>query len=412
MTNFVLISPNYPESYWMFARGLKKYGATVLAIVDQPYDSLKPELKEYCDEIYVVKSFYNYDDMVRACGYFTFKYGKIDWIESNNEAWMDLDARLRDDFHVTTGFDHATIREFQSKAAMKKYYQKAGLPTARYTLVESLEQAQAFAREVGYPLVMKPDHGVGASSTYEIESDRELAKIYQLTKQYQMILEEYVEGDVFTIDGIADENGIIRYINSLEYVGNCMDSVVYQLSIGCYTAFQVKQEYRDLAQRVIRAFGIKNRFFHGEYFRLTADKEGLGKKGDVIGLEMNFRPPGGFSPDLMNYAGSLDVYQLWAEVLLTQNASYSKLHRFSAGFAGRRFKLNYRYSLEEIESMFSDEIIDTIYLPPAFASAMGDVAVLALFTSKKQRSRFFDAAMETIDVCQDEERSDVSDRKI
>ena len=77
--NFVFISPNYPENYWMFCRGLKKYGATVLAIVDQPYNSLSEELKKYCDEIYVVDTYYNYDAMLRAVAYFTFKYGKIDW---------------------------------------------------------------------------------------------------------------------------------------------------------------------------------------------------------------------------------------------------------------------------------------------------------------------------------------------
>lgn len=60
--NFVVISPNYPESYWMFCRGLKENGAKVLAIVDTPYNQLKQELKEYCDEIYVVKSFHDYDE--------------------------------------------------------------------------------------------------------------------------------------------------------------------------------------------------------------------------------------------------------------------------------------------------------------------------------------------------------------
>ena len=63
--NFVVISPNYPESYWMFCRGLKENGAKVLAIVDTPYNQLKQELKEYCDEIYVVKSFHDYDEMVK-----------------------------------------------------------------------------------------------------------------------------------------------------------------------------------------------------------------------------------------------------------------------------------------------------------------------------------------------------------
>ncbi len=154
--NFIFISPNYPESYWMFCRGLKKYGARVLAIVDTPYDSLKQELKQYVDECYVVSSFHNYDEMVRAVGYFTFKYGKIDWIESNNEAWLSLDARLRDDFNVKTGFTSEKIDEFQSKSAMKKYYEKAGLAVARYCLPHSYEEAKAFAHEVGYPLVLKP----------------------------------------------------------------------------------------------------------------------------------------------------------------------------------------------------------------------------------------------------------------
>lgn len=392
--NFVFISPNYPESYWMFCRGLKKYGAKVLAIIDTPYDSLKPELIENTDECYYVPSFNEYDQMLRAVAYFTFKYGKIDWIESNNEAWLTLDAKLRDDFNVKSGFDFSTIDEYQSKAAMKKYYAKAGIPTARYTLVDSLENALSFAKETGYPLVLKPDHGVGASFTYTINCDEELEKYYKQTVEYQMILEEYVEGDVFTLDGICDENGDIKYLNSLEYVGNCMDSVLYQQSIGCYTTFEISDEYRDIAQRTIHAFQLKNRFFHCEFFRLGKDKEGLGKKGHVIGLEVNFRPPGGFSPDLMNYAGSLDVYQLWAEVLMTQNATYSKLKRKSAGFAGRRNSINYKYSVKEIEEMFADEFINTTYLPAAYAATMGDVTITAKFDTKERRNEFFEKAFE------------------
>ncbi|MEI3148241.1 MAG: hypothetical protein V8T10_10110 [Merdibacter sp.] len=69
----------------MFCRGLKRHGATVLAIVDCPYDSLRRELREYIDDCYVVSSMENYDEMVRAMGYFTYRYGKIDWVESNNE---------------------------------------------------------------------------------------------------------------------------------------------------------------------------------------------------------------------------------------------------------------------------------------------------------------------------------------
>ncbi|MFQ7537546.1 MAG: hypothetical protein ACLRL6_09515 [Clostridium sp.] len=39
-----------------------------------------------------------------AVAWFTYKHGKIDWIESNNEYWLRQDAALRRDFHVETGF--------------------------------------------------------------------------------------------------------------------------------------------------------------------------------------------------------------------------------------------------------------------------------------------------------------------
>ena len=69
----------------------------------------------------------NYDEMLRAMGFFTFKYGKIDWVESNNEYWLEQDARLRTDFNITTGIKSAEIEKFKRKSVMKTYYQKAGI---------------------------------------------------------------------------------------------------------------------------------------------------------------------------------------------------------------------------------------------------------------------------------------------
>lgn len=392
--NFVYVSPNYPENYWMFCRGLKKYGAKVLAIVDTPYDALKPELKQNVDECYVVSSFHNYDEMLKAVAYFTFKYGKIDWIESNNEAWLSLDAKLRDDFNVKTGFSHDKINELQSKSAMKKYYEEAGLPVAPYTLATDLNTALEFAKKVGYPLVLKPDHGVGASFTYEINSDEELKEKMEQTKDFVMILEKYIPGEVFTMDGICDNDGKIRFLCSMEYVGNCMDSVNNQDSIGSYYCLDVPEKYHEIAQKVVDAFGLKNRFFHGEYFRLTEDVEHVGKKGTIAGLEVNFRPPGGFAPDLMNYSNDIDVYDLWAQILLTQNAEVHDLYRYSAGFAGRRSSINYKYTANDIQNMFKDEILHTQYLPPAFAATMGDETIQARFKSKNRRQEFFEKSFE------------------
>ena len=391
MENFIFISPNYPESYWMFCRGLKRAGARVLAIIDTDYDQLHSELKANIDDVYRVSSFHNYDEVYKAVACFAAKYGKPNWIESNNEAWLALDARLRDDFNVKSGFSEARIHEFQSKSAMKDYYRKAGLAVADYLLPQTEEQAVDFGRKHGFNLVLKPDHGVGASFTYHIRSENDLRHFWKEASKLgePMILEQYVDGEVTTLDGLADGEGKIRFLCGMDYVSNCMDSVQNHDSIGTYYNFSIDDKHAAIAQRVVDSFGIRNRFFHGEYFRLKSDVEGLGKKGDYIALEMNFRPPGGFCPDLINYSYDQDIYSLWADLLLNQKCPDLPSAPWSAGFVGRRTGVDYQNSIEKLMHKYSHELLGVEMLPPAFASAMGDVTIKARFSTPQRRDEFF-----------------------
>lgn len=150
--NFVFVSPQFPTSYWNFCNRLKQRGVTVLGLSDAPYDSLPEQVKNSLTEYYRVDSMEDYDQMVRALGYFTHQYGKIDWLESNNEYWLTQDARLRTDFNITTGMKSDQVANVRRKSAMKAFYKKAGVPTARYHMVSSLEEGLAFAEKVGYPV--------------------------------------------------------------------------------------------------------------------------------------------------------------------------------------------------------------------------------------------------------------------
>ena len=117
--NFVFISPHFPHTYWNFCQRLRQDGVTVLGIADASYESLPRELKESLTEYYRVGSLEDYDEVYRAMAYFAFQYGRIDWIESNNEYWLDQDARLRTDFNVTTGIQANRIRSIKEKSEMK-----------------------------------------------------------------------------------------------------------------------------------------------------------------------------------------------------------------------------------------------------------------------------------------------------
>lgn len=192
--NFVFISPGFPKTYYQFCEQLQNKGVNVLAIGDTPYDYLSNEVKASVHEYYYVHSMEDYDQMVRAVGYFTFKYGKIDWLESNNEYWIEQDARLRTDFNITTGFKNDIIENVKRKSLMKAYYKEAGIPTARYHLMDTLENALKFVEEVGYPLIIKPDNGMGAQDTHKINNQKELEAFYALEHQTQYIIEEFIEG--------------------------------------------------------------------------------------------------------------------------------------------------------------------------------------------------------------------------
>ncbi|MFQ8583845.1 MAG: ATP-grasp domain-containing protein, partial [Holdemania massiliensis] len=305
MINFVLISPHFPSNYWLFARALKNRGVRVLGIVDTPQSSLPSSLREVLDDVYCVYSMTDRDQMIRACGYFTWKYGKLDWIESNNEYWLNLDAELRKLFHVTTGMFPAQLNVCQHKSLMKAKYAEAGVPTARWLISEDPEAIRQFAQQVHYSMVAKPDRGVGASDTMRIHNAEELETMLK-TMHSGMIVEEFVQGTVCTFDGIINNQGKVVFATSHVYLGSVMDSVNEKQPIGCYSLKNVQEDLRSAGERTLQAFGVRDRFFHLEFFRLDCDQEGLGHKGDIIGLEVNMRPPGGFLPDMIDYANDID----------------------------------------------------------------------------------------------------------
>ena len=78
-----------------------------------PRNALPALLKSALTEYYRVDNMENYDDeMLRAMGFFHFqKYGKDRLGESNNEYWLEQDARLRTDFNITTGIKSAEIEK-------------------------------------------------------------------------------------------------------------------------------------------------------------------------------------------------------------------------------------------------------------------------------------------------------------
>ena len=387
--NFIFLSPNFPKTYYHFTASLKNNGVTTLGIGDCPYEELSQECRDSLVEYYKVSSLENYDEVYRACAFFAFKYGKIDWLESNNEYWLLRDAQLRTDFHVTTGLRNDHIDEIKYKSRMKEYYAKAGIPTARYHLVSTLEEGLEFIAQVGYPVVVKPDNGVGANATYKLKNEEDTKNFYANLPEVQYIMEEFINGTIVSYDGICDSNRDIIFETSHYFPDPVMDVVNDQLDLWYYSRKQIPEDLKDAGRRTIKAFACNSRFFHCEFFVLNEDKEGLGKKGDIFGLEVNMRPPGGYSPDMMNYANDINVYQIWANMVCYDQGYFDPEQRpYCCVFASKRRGCNHLHSNEDIFATYGQNILMYEEMPAALSGAMGDFAFIARFPTEEEAIAF------------------------
>lgn len=378
--NFVFISPNFPRTYWNFCRGLKQNGIRVLGIGDAPYDELDPQLKVNLEEYYKVSSLENEDEVYRACAYFIFRYGRIDWIESNNEYWLMQDAKLRTDFNVTSGVRQDEIGFIKYKSQMKALYEQAGIRTARWHLVTDLPAAEAFIESVGYPVVVKPDNGVGANATWKLNDAEELKAFCAELPAVPYIMEEYVPGSIESYDGIVGRQRKIIYETSHVFPTGIMDIVNQEEDLYYYSVQQIPDDLKEAGRRTVAAFPTQSRFFHCEFFRLSQAKPGLGEKGDLIGLEVNMRPPGGYTPDMMNYAGDLDVYKIWANMIAYDRGYFDPEHRpYTCVYTGRRDHYHYVHSLAEIAQRYGGAIVMKERMPAVLAPAMGNEMITARF---------------------------------
>lgn len=389
--NFVFLSPNFPKTYYNFTKCLRNNGVTTLGIGDEPYDQLSQELKDSLVEYYKVNNLEDYDEVYRAFAFFSFKYGKIDWLESNNEYWLLRDAQLRTDFNITTGLRNDNISGIKYKSKMKAFYEKAGVKTARYHLVTTVEEGLKFVEEVGYPVIVKPDNGVGAAATYKLNNEEELREFYYFYPSVQYIMEEFINGTIVSYDGICDSNRDIIFETSHYFGDPVMDVVNDHLDLWYYSRKEIPEDLKDAGRRTIKAFESESRFFHCEFFVLNEDKEGLGKKGEIFGLEVNMRPPGGYTPDMMNYANDIDVYQIWANMVCYDQGYFDPNQRpYSCVYASRRRGAEYLHTKEDILERYGQNIITYEEMPEVLAGAMGDFAYTARFTTEEEVLRFVD----------------------
>jgi hypothetical protein len=381
--NYVSFSPHFPPNYIPFCIHLRKLGVNVLGLADAPFHELRPDLKAALTEYFRVSNPHNYDEMLRALGYFTHRYGKIDRFESHNEYWLESDAHLRTDFNIP-GFHTADLARIKRKSEMKKMFHKARIKTARGQIANTLAEAQAFIEEVSYPMVVKPDIGVGAQKTYKLSTPTELAAFYASKPPVDYIIEEFIAGTIETFDGLTDQNGQVVFCSSLHFEEGVMDLVNQNLDFWYYTRRVIPKDLEAAGRRLAAVYTMRERFFHFEFFRTP--------QGKLVGLEVNMRPPGGLTTDMFNFANDINVYQEYANLVVNNRFDATVTRPYFCGYIGRRVNppdsgrvnphdsgrvnRSYLHPHNEVLAAFPRLLVHHEAISGVFTSAIGDYGYL------------------------------------
>lgn len=361
--NIVFLSPHFPPNFKYFCIRLREAGAQVFGIADAEFGSLERELRDNLTYYYKVEDMQNWDQLCGAMHFFQERYGKIDRIESMNEYWLGYEAGLRSDFDIW-GMKREEIDRVKHKSLMKQTFVKAGLKPARGRVCKTPEEVFAFIGEAGYPVVAKPDVGVGAATTYKLTNDEETERYLNEKPQCDYILEEYLEGLVVTFDGLVDAEGVPIFLSSLRYSQGVMDVVNYDTDIYYYTVRHIEPPLLEAGLATLKAFNVRERFFHFEFFMMD--------DGSVRPMEVNMRPPGGFTLEMMNYANDFDCFRIWAELVVQGRKPRFKEHPYFVNYVGRKDWIHYALPYERVFGEFGNMIVMDGRMPDVFSRALGN----------------------------------------
>ena len=362
--NVVFVEPFFPNNQRQFVRALAEAGATVIGIGEYGVEAFDDQLKSWLYHYERVPSVTDVDAMTRAVRWVQDKLW-VDRLEATVEAHIMPTAQVREACTIPGTSVH-TAWLCRDKPSMKEALREVGVPTAASAAVDSAAAAHVFAERVGFPLILKPRSGAGASGTVRVDSGAELDHalgVFGGQDVGSIAVEEFVEGhegfyDTVAIDGRVALDFVSHYFpNVLEAMRTRWISPQF-VSTNRVDTVADYGELREMGQRVIAALGIGTSATHMEWF--------FGPKGLKFS-EIGCRPPGVGAWDLYSAGNDMDLYRAWADAIVHGGTSAVPSRRFASGIVALRPSQDGAISgysgVDELQQQYGEWVIDA-HLPP------------------------------------------------
>jgi hypothetical protein len=361
--DFLYLSPEFPLNYANFVLKLDEMNVNVWGIGEADFyfmpESLRSALKWY-----VRADLSSTADVENALkNLFSVKASlgtslNFDRVESHNEQWLQLEGFINHKLGID-GIQPKDLNRLKKKSVMKKLFRESGLPVARGERIEDVKHGLRLADDLGYPLILKPDEGVGAFGIHKVIDEAQLRPLLsEISCDY--VMEEFIDAKIVTYDGLVDGNGRILFENSLIYGDGVLEYVLGQDTF-FYVSRHIPDKLSQIGRRLAKLFDIRRKFFHFEFF--VAD-------GDYMPIEINCRPPGGAILDMMNYSVDDDLYATYARMIAQGEAAVSSEKKYYCCYLGRRDR-DYVHSHSDVLAAFGHCLVEYGENPLIFQQAMG-----------------------------------------
>lgn len=306
MKGTIAIISGSRSTYPFIKRAKEKKFQTIVFDRDE-----KAFCKEYCDKFYAISSHdsdlllekitKNHKDVAGCLCYSSYPDA------------LKTTSLLCEEYKLP-GFSAKAVDLCYNKILMKQILIDACVKCPKDYIVNSHKQESTdqFLEKVSFPCVVKPSGGIGSLNVRKIDCSEELNKyLCAYADDFnELVLEEYIDGFFFHVDGFIQKQKpvIISYSEKyVEFRNGLPLTKGYRLIENIYTVVdnQRLQQIECQIYKGLSALGIDNHFFGVDVI--------VSKSGDVYFLEMGFLMDA--KMDRLLYHAGLDVYGYLVDIV-------------------------------------------------------------------------------------------------
>ncbi len=348
------------EATLAFIEGASWLPHTHLTVISQdPAERIPAGIRHRLAGHWRVDDALNAAELTGAARHLERKFGPVSRMIGALEQLQVPLAEARETLGVS-GLSVAASKNFRDKARMKTVLSQAGVPCARHALAGDGAAAEAFAAEVGFPLVVKPPAGAGGKGTYRLDNAGDLAQFLQRfppDARQPSLYEEFVHGTEYSFDSVMIGgkpvwHSISQYLPSpLEVLQN--DWIQWCVMLPRDVSGAEFEPIRKAAFAGLKSLGMETGLSHMEWFRLRDERIAIS--------EVGARPPGAQFTTLLSYAHDMNFYRAWPQLMVFDDFDPPE-RRYACGAAYIRGQGRGRVrritGLEEAQRRFGSLVVE------------------------------------------------------